>query len=421
MPVVSADWLDPSGWASAAVSRGVSRDGEVLRFARASRGGSFEIDTVSLNDWQTGCAMRTRVEADLKKGARLVAGLPPSRVMLRTLISPLSDPLKSAEIWPSLLDASLPFPLESCLVAFGEGTKTEEGGMSCLAAAIRIEDLQAECEAWQALGLDPEWLVPEALVISQAVPGVHVWVGKTRSVFVHWGQSGFSACGGAKDPARDGKTLMRFLGALPDSADPIWVGPGGEDDPDVLERGLALAGLGQGKARMNLRGEAVGHPGLLQRAKRTRQMLLGLFIVMMMAAVGMPLTLRSFLNQQFTATQVRMAEGYRDVTGEMSPPGQERLLMERWIEQEWGSVRAAAERVFTPGVSTGMREVFTVSARVGVTVRTLKQDRASLRVSFQANREAAERFETELGHFGWRGELAQDTADVWTYMGGKEL
>ncbi|MCC5844107.1 MAG: hypothetical protein JJU05_07640 [Verrucomicrobia bacterium] len=420
MPVVSEDWLDPSSWAGVGVAWGAVRDGAALRLARIARGGATEVFHVEETEWRGGCAVRTRLLEDVKRGARLVAGLPPSRVMLRSLHSPIQDPLKSAEIWPSLLDAALPFPLESCLVAFGESRPAEGSGLSCLAAAIRMEDLQAECRAWEGLGLDPECMVPEALVIAGARPGVHVWVGGGRSVFVQWTDAGFAACGGAKDPSREGKTLQRFLGALADAPAPEWVGPGGDDREEVLERGLALAALGQGTGMMNLRADAGAHPGLSRRASRTRRTFLTLCAVLLGLSAGMPLILRTLVNRHVEATRARMAVLYREVTGERSPPGQERLLLERWIDQEWGAVRSAADRIFTPGMGPGMSEVLSVCSRLGITVRTWSQEADVLRLSFAADRGLAERLVEELGQYGWRGDLAETDAGGWRFNGERE-
>jgi len=421
MPVVSEDWLDPSVWAGVNVAWGAVRDGAALRLARIVRGGATEVFHAAEPEWREGCAVRTRLLADVSRGARLVAGLPPSRVMLRTLHSPIEDPHKSAEIWPSLLDAALPFPLESCLVAFGESRGAEAGGLTCLAAAIRMEDLQAECRAWEDLGLDPECMVPEALVIAGARPGVHVWVGSGRSVFVQWTEEGFAACGGAKDPSREGKTLQRFLGALADAPHPEWVGPGGDNQEDLLERELARAGLGQGGTGMiNLRADTAAHPGLLRRARRTRQTLLSLCAALLGLSAGMPMVLRTLVNRHAESTRARMAVLYREVTGERSPPGQERLLMERWMDQEWGAVRSAADRVFTPGMRPGMSEVLSVCSRLGVTVRTWSQEADGLRLSFAADRALAERLMEELGHFGWRGDLTETDAGGWRFNGERE-
>jgi hypothetical protein len=421
MPVVNEDWLDPSSWAGGGVSWGVIRDGDTLRFARAVRNGSVEEYHVPVSEWLQGCSLRSRVNGETEKGGRLVAGLSPARVMLRALHSPIADPQKSSEIWPSLLDAALPFALEDCMVAFGEALPAEEGGLRCLAAAIRLEDLEAECGAWRELGLDPDSLVPEALVIAEGTPGVKVWTGTGRSVFVHWSEKGFSACGGAKDPSRDGKTLTRFLAAFPENASLEWVGPEGDDHEDLLERGLALAGLGQGGPIMNLRAEPLAHPALSRRARVLRSRLMVLCAGLGLLAAAMPLLLRSMVNRHFDLAQERMAEEYRRVTGMPIPPGPQRLHMERWIDQEWGGIREASEQIFSPGVRAGMGEVLSVSSRLGLTVREWMQDRDRLRMIFSADRGVAERMVLQLGDFGWRGELEDLGEGTWLYRGEKTL
>ncbi len=420
MPVVSEDWLDPSAWAHVQVAWGLVRDTDLLRLGRMTRGGAAELFHVSEKEWGEGCSLRGRLEQEVRQGARLVAGLAPSRVMLRTLHSPIQDPVKSAEILPSLLDAALPFPLESCVVAFGESRRAEEGGMTCLAAAIRLEDLQAECRSWESLGLNPDCMVPEALILARATPGVHVWIGSGRSVFVHWTDSGFAACGGAKDTARDGRTLGRFLGAISGAPAPEWAGPGGDDYEEVLEMGLARAGLGLGNIRMNLRADAAAHPGLLHRARRTRRILLTLCAMLTALAAGMPLVLRTVVNVHFEAARTRMAGAYRELTGSASPPGQERLLLERWIDREWGGVRAATERVFAPELRAGMGEVLSVAARLGITVRAWNQDAETFGLTFAADRSLAERFEAEIAGFGWYGDLTEAEAGAWRFLGRRE-
>lgn len=423
MPVVSADWQDPSRWARVRVCWGVVRDGEVLRWARRTAGGgAVELESAGVEVWRAGCALRERVEAEVRAGARVVGGLPPARMMLRTLKSPLADVRKSAEIWPSLLDAALPFPLESCVVSFRGVEASAEGGLRCLAAAVRVEDLEAEIADWQGLGVDPELLVPEALVLAEPPAGggegVRVWLGEGRAVFVHWTREGFSACGGARDVSREGKTLARFLSAVSGSAGAVWVGPGGDGEAGVLEAGLAAAGLGAGSAAgLNLRAEPVAHAGLRREAGRQRRRILVLAAVLAGMVAGVPMGVRARLRGELRRVQGRMAERYEQVTGLRSPPGQERLLLERWIEQEWSGVRAEADRLFVPGVRSEMSEVLTVMARVGGTVRDWVQSGAGVKVTFEAEAEAADRLVAELEHFGWAGTLSRDAGTVWTYAG----
>lgn len=421
MPVVNPDLQDPAVWADVSVAWGGIRDGDTLRFARMARGTSIQVFMVQLSDWQEGCKVRSLLLEDLDRGARLTAGLPPSRVMLRTLISPLSDPHKSAEIWPGLLDAVLPFPLESCIVAFGESRPRADGGLSCLAAAIRLEDLEAECRLWADLGLDPECLVPEALMLGGEWPGVSVWIGTGRAVFVARDDEGFSASGGAKDPSREGKTLRRFLDAMPGEAGPVWLGPGGDDAGNVLEEALARSGLGLPGARMmNLRADPMAHPGLLRRARRTRRTLLALAALLLGLSVGLPMLLRAVMQHHQQESRLRMSALYQSVTGEQSPFGQERLLLERWIDREWGAVRAASDRIFATGIRPDMSQVLALCSRLDLPVRSWSQDAEGLRLSFAADRPGAERLAMELGHFGWQGELTELEAGGWRFNGRRE-
>lgn len=421
MPVVSPDLQDPAVWGDVSVSWGGIRDGDTLRFARMARGGSCEVFEVLASNWQEGCKVRSLLVDDLGRGARLTAGLPPSRVMLRRLISPLSDPHKSAEIWPALLDAVLPFPLESCMVAFGGCFAREAGGLSCLAAAIRLEDLEAECRFWADLGLDPECLVPEALMMCGEWPGVYVWIGTGRAVFVARDEEGFSASGGAKDPSRESKTLRRFLDALPGEPGPVWLGPGGDDAGNVLEEALARSGLGiRGEGMMNLRAGPMAHPGLLHRARHTRRTLLALAALLLGLSAGLPMLLRAVMQHQQQESRLRMSALYQSVTGEQSPFGQERLLLERWIDREWGAVRAASDRIFATGIRPDMRQVLALCSRLDLPVRTWSQDAEGLRLSFAADRAEAERLAMELGHFGWQGELTELDAGGWRFNGRRE-
>lgn len=420
MPVVGQDWLNPAEWSPVSVSWGVARDKELLRFARLVRGGAAEIFEVTLPEWERGCALRSRLESDRKSGARLAAGLPPSRVMLRTLTSPLNNSRKSAEIWPSLLDAALPFPLEQCMVAFGESRALDRGGLGCLAAAIRLEDLAAECREWEALGLDPECMVPDALIVARFTPGTHVWLGTGRAVFVHWSAEGFAACGGAQDSSRNGKALTRFLGALPGAPKPVWTGPCGDDCEDRLERGLAESGLGLLEHAMNLRAGPMAHSSLFRTAARLRRRYLILAAAMLGLSALLPFTLRQTLSRHFQKAQHRMAAEYLSVTGMRSPPGQERLLMSRWLENEWGTVRETAERVFASGVRAEAGQILSLADTAGIVLGEWAQDAESLRVRFSGNSLQAERVEEALSRSGWRGTLTGSEAAGWLFEGGRE-
>lgn len=418
MPVVNDDWSSPGRWAPAKVAWGVTRDGDQLRFCRLTTRGRTSCWMVSPEEFLAGAEPAERLRLDLRGGARLVAGLPPSVALLRTLESPFSDPGKTREIRDSLLDAALPFSLEDCVTSFLPSQSRDES-IRLPAIAARLADLKNTLKTWSDLGLDPELLVPEALLLPAGGNRACVWIGEHRTLFAREAKEGGLVCGGASGVARDGRALSRFFASADEAPEIQWIGPGGDSEPDFLERLLARAGLGMEPLGLNLRADVLAHPRL---AKRHRGMLrrwggvaAGIFLL---AAVS-PWGIRAAYARRLAQLDRQVAEVFHETTGFRSPaPGWERLLLERHAEEAWGAVSDARESLVSSTVATELADLLLAAQFTGVSVRSLRVADEELAIEIQAPEPAANAMESRLRGLrpgvSWSREALED--ERWRFV-----
>ncbi len=362
MSVVSNDWRDPAGWAPSKVGVGIVRDGDQLRIARAVKSGKVETTVCTLQEWKDGADCRLRVERDVKAGARVAAGLQAHRLLLRSLESPLTDAAKSSEIWGGLLDAAIPFPLESCLVVFLKPHFRPEGGLRCLAVAAREQDVRDALEEWADIGIDPDMLLPEPLLLPR-MSGCPIWMGVNRAVFVAWdGEHFLGASATVKRDQRE-LNLKRFQQVWKESyPDKTWVsmGPEGSSGPsDVLETALCRACFDSSPTHANLRAGPLAAEGLQSIHQKHLKVLKGSVLVLMLMLVSWPLGIRFQLRRVHHQLQREISTTFAQLTGGAISPQrqQEVLLAQRFLENEWTETRGLGSRLLSPEVSDGFARV----------------------------------------------------------------
>lgn len=415
MPVVNEDWRDPAGWAKARVCWGLVRDGDAVRLSRCA-GRSAEAEAVlPVAAFAAGEGAAGRLRAEVRRGARLVAGLDPSRVVLRDLRSPLRDAAKAEEVWPALLDAALPYPLEGCVVAFAGSRPAEGSGLRCAAYAAREEDVRAEVAAWEGLGVSPDLLVPEAAVLLAAGgEGLGIWRGTARMVFV-WGGgteggSGLQ-CGGAKADVPVPPGLKRFclaLGVEADAAEAVA----------ALSGRLAELGLQGGAGLVNLRGGDLASAGLRGRHARAGRAAAVAGVALVLAGVALPWGLAGRLTAEQGALRREMAEVYREVTGMPSPaPGQERLLLERWLTEARGEEAAVLARMEGARAADRLGDLLRLAQLTGMQVMGVEVAAAGWELRAAGPAVAAEALGGRLRALGGGSPSRVGDEEIWVFRG----
>lgn len=398
MPVVNEDWRDPTTWAPAALCWAVVRDGSFLHFARFGGRGVPETWTLSAEQCGTGAEPMPRLRQDMRRGGRLVAGLSPASVVLRTLHSPLQDAGKSSELWPGLLDAALPFSLEECVQAFSPPRPAASGnGWQCDAYAARISDLNTEITRWKELDLEPHFLIPEASALVKEAE-LTVWTGRERSVFLHRNEAGEAAATGAGPAAPDSPALRRFC--LGRSVDPS--GARILEGADLPARLAELAFRG-GAELINLRAEDLASPALAgaHRAARVRKLLAA--GVMIALALLSPWLVSRHMSGLLRIEQQKIGSLYTGITGERSRvPGQELLMAERWLETEWAPLWSRAQALASPESARRLGDLLRACQFTGAQVREITMRENMVVLDVVTDERAAGYLAERLRRDGWK-------------------
>lgn len=419
MSVVNADARDPAAWRKAPVSYGVVKDGEILRFCRMGRRGGVESFSCDTQTWQTCPPFRKRLEADQAAGAWLMAGLEPHRVMIRSLTSPLRDETKSSEIWGTLLDAALPFPLEKCQVCFLPDELAGPEGRRCLAVAARLTDLEEAQAEWRALGLEPDALLPEPLMISKD-RHCSRWLGGTRSVFALWRDGTYLGGGGSLDPAQRDMGFARFCHSLPD-AEALTCricGPSVTEEPEALEKALAMAGRRPHPLHANLLARPLSAPALQKRYAQKQQTLKVALLLLLMLLFLFPLTLRYQLRVTQDGLRRQIAADYEALTGRPgNAPGQELLLARRYLEDQRGPLSRAVTELSGPGTANTLVEILQTAAAEGLVFSDLSLNPSRLKLHLIGEASGVEKFCETLRMSGWRIQRQADSNGTWQVQG----
>ncbi|MCC5848408.1 MAG: hypothetical protein JJU29_09955 [Verrucomicrobia bacterium] len=425
MPVVGTDWLQPARWAPVQIGWGVARDGDQLRFCRRTARGKHAFWQVPLAEWNAEHEVSAKLRQDVKRGARLVAGLDPSKVLIRELSSPFKDRQKTEEIWPSVLDAAIPFPLENCQAAF-LFSRVEGEGMRCLALAARDLDLQSELKAWKELDLEPEFLVPEVLLLPAHEGGVSAWFGNHRAIFATWGRYGPTASGSAKDANPEGRAFKRFLAAHADESGtpPAFSACGPRAHAENaksschLETALADAGVVTGHPGVNLRAGDLAHPRLAKQKGRKSRGLMFAAVCVLLVSLSLRPAIGLWFESERNEIRQEIADIFEAFTGYPSPArGEEALLLDRYLEREWGQVSGALTGLRRREIPTQLADVLLAAQFTGTSVRELRLSTNQLHLEVQALDTEALRLGRRLKDSGWRGEPRERGDGVWVFEG----
>ena len=418
MPVVSEDARDPASWIRRRTVYGVIKDGEILRFCRMDKSGRPSCFQCSLHEWDRIPDFRTRFEQERASGAGVAVGLEPHRVMLRTLNSPLKDRSKSAEIWGTLLDAAIPFSLEKCQVTFLPMEPQPDGGRRCLAVAARLEDLQDSISEWQGLGIDPDAIFPEELMLS-AKDGNVLWLGQTRTLFSVWKEGRYAGGGGALKPELRQKVIARFEQTLPEVGSWERSGPESESQQNILEQSMARGLQNSSDTRANLRANELAEPGVAKRYARKQKTLKVCLLLFGLLLILFPLILRNQLKAYQNLLRSDISESYQELTGSPSTaPGQEVLLAQRYLEAQWGPQSSSMDTLLSPTLALKLEEILQAAKeqKVQLAELDLESDRVDLKgVSDDVHLTS---FIFQLRKAGWDIERGPDENGHWHLYGG---
>lgn len=417
MPVVDPACQFPADWVRCPASIGVVRDGERLRFWFQPRKGRGEGAVVSLEEWHSGDSpVRDKLDRLLEKGALLAVGLSPDRGLVRECISPLSDPGKSAEIWPSLLESTLPFPLEDCEVAFLPPEPVPEGGSRCLAAAARTRDVETALTEWRELGLSPDVMIPEVLLCSGPRTST-LWTGTSRCIYTAWHDGRFLGAGGGQGIPPESKAFSRFKTTwTADVPDLEWttVGPAAGQQETLLEQNAANALFRSPSSFINLLSADAGSGRLAAclRRKQRSLCLLGVAVLVLLAAL--PLGVRSALRGTRRALQEEIELEYHRLTGEEpSEQGQELLLATRFVEDTMEASVSAQREISGPHLSSRLVRILNACQAADVVVTALQGDTYSVTADLLGREEELQQVRDRLISQGDDVTLSPSEQGAW--------
>ncbi|MDA3875344.1 MAG: hypothetical protein PF795_15465 [Kiritimatiellae bacterium] len=420
MSVVSTEWRDPAEWAPAKRGIGVVLDGESLRVARTGKSGKIECSTCSRLEWDEGAECRQRFERDVQSGARVAAGLQAHRFLLRNLESPLTDASKSAEIWAALLDAAIPFPLETCQVVFLPPQPGPDGGLRCLAVAARQQDVREALDEWAEWGIDPDLLLPEPLMLPRA-SGCPIWLGNNRSVFVAWNGDTFLGTAATLKRDQREKTLNRFQQAWKEALPEVeWVtmGPEGEsNNPEVLETALCRACMETSKMHANVREGSLATDTLRTIHRKRRGILKGSAIFLLLLLAVWPLGLRYQLRRKHEHLRREISDTFTDFTG-YAAPGEEVLLAQRHLEGEWMERWEVANRLLSPEVSDRYANISRLVEQRELVLSRMRVDQNSIELNVLGEEVQTISLVKNLGLAeGWTVKYAPEANGTWKISG----
>jgi len=310
--------------------------------------------------------------AEAKKSSAVVAGCLSERESFsRWLNAPFRSTQKAQQVFPSLLDIQLPFPLDQCVYAFLPCGLTETGTARALAIAALSSEVGKKIEAYQQAGMDPVVMDQEGVALwSQSIREVPISGDATRVVVSLYGKFASIAIGRSEEfisshsVRQNAGQIDRVLRAqIKDTAAPIewaWTGPGASDanviqdlqsnlgpswpgkstthdEPDTfLARAAATRALLPGPLRCNLRIDSFKHPLVAARARSFLKTTSLLFLCAGLLLSGAGLTARTIARNRLNearlsfSTQIDKLAGYRVTSkGEQAVKEAAKALKER--------------------------------------------------------------------------------------------
>ncbi|GEM_PF-6158500 len=419
MSLVTSDWQNPSSWLGARAAWGAVLDGTTLRVVRMSASGKTESFQEALETFRSGSELRKRIEKDRAKGSPVVVGIEPHRLMIRELTSPISDPRKADEIWLTLFDAAVPFPLEACRVALLLREPGEEG-RQCLAVGVRRQDVEALREEWRARGLEPDLAVPEPLCASPDRKS-RVWCGEQRTVWAMWKGRQFLGAGGAETPELREKTLIRQAAAHDLQTEHFdRVGPASDQESLWLEHRLAKTALKPDELTVNLlEGDLVSGGVRTRWERRVRQVrVLGVLAVALVWIL--PFLPAHLVKMQRLQQSQELGPAFEKIAGYPAPPGPPGYLLataRQVVNQEWVPLQDTLSRLHQAGPTVVLARGLDLAREMNLEVRKVDLGIATFSVEVQGRKEDVDRFASALQQEGWTVGVPTAKGDAWVLKG----
>jgi hypothetical protein len=329
--------------------------------------------------------------------------------------APFGARSKALRVFPTLLDVELPFPLEACAWDFLDAHKASGSSYRALAVASRLETMRRKLDALAALGVDPQSLDQEALVLwSQSLRELPAADGDNDVRVVlymaddRWclvagrGRRIVHACAPRQE---QGAGMLRLLDIFLRPADRIrWciAGPAAERSSAGLEgellrarpgiwslhnapaeflaRGLATRQLAAEPYACNLRTDALQHAGARRRVERQSR---GAALAVL-AAAGLLVAANLAAHVGVTRRQDVMRNSYRALAARLAgqdigPAKGEHAL--RIVEDALHRREVALKpflAAFELSLTATALEMVRAAGKAGIQIEALALDRQSL-------------------------------------------
>ena len=325
--------------------------------------------------------------------AFLAVAAPAVSTVTRPLVAPFPSPRKAARVWPALLDAALPFPVEAASAHYSP-SRLDGRQTRCTAAAIRTSDLRDFLASPPLDALPPAYAFAEPLALwslhaslvppKDDAPSALVYLGGDHlTILLARGPRLLAAHTlrtppSALDPSSWSLRLRRILAAFADDAQsappgqvapsdlPLsvwWTGPAAapdvlpplqaafppgsrharHDDPSIfLPRALLRLAAAPATAPDLLVGPLVP-PQRLRRAARRTTLLSLLLLFLSLLVIGLSLLVRA----NHTARLYTLKNAIAQTSLVKAPSGLETLLSDR-ADAEAAPFWDAVETLRTP-------------------------------------------------------------------------
>jgi hypothetical protein len=392
---------------------GADFGGGRIVLAKAVRGRAARVVFRGEAGSREAAAALEEVRRDVAAGRAFCAiAAPAGQTVFRRLAAPFASRRKMEKVWKSLLDVSLPFPVEDAACAHAE-SRPEGGRAVVAAAAIREADLAAELERAEKAGLEATQADVAALALwseqvllkppaREDAESFLVWVGLDCSLCLRGRGTELLAAHAIRHPGageKEREELLRkrlplLLAEGPETASAWWAGPGAEGagaaerlagllpagsarrqavhakPGELLARALARRALeGSGE---NLRdGEAL-HPALRRRAERAEKRLAWGAIAAAAALVALNAAWGTALDRRGRALKEEVHRVAAGIVGPGLQTGQERLMAERAVEKRDAAMAPVRRSMAPDGAETALAELLEAAQGKGLEFSRLR-------------------------------------------------
>jgi hypothetical protein len=244
------------------------------------------------------------VQSDLARGVPCVGSMPSRRTFMSWVQTPFPPSARARRVLPTLLDITLPFPIEDCCFAAVQEARDAAGRLRALAVGARHADVKRRLDAYRAAGWDPAalddaalcaWSQAAAEAPAEAPEAFRAVVCMDRpEAFLVLGTGGELSGAYGLDADEPAASLARLLRAKVAPGTPVrWIWLGADATPDriaaltrvlsgewpgpstilpradeAVARALARRALGGEPDAFNYRSGPLTHPALARQAGR---------------------------------------------------------------------------------------------------------------------------------------------------------